>query len=305
MSKKIGGIVVPIITPVDECENVAESELRALLRHCVDGGIHGIFIAGSNGECMALTQKERDRAIKIALDEVGSQVPVLCGTMDSSTRRVIDNVKRLEDMGGKYAVITPVFYARHATQNESIRLFEEVSAKTNAELLIYNIPAFTGEKLTPETIFEIAKIDRVIGYKDSSGSLSDFIRCLEHFNGSDFILLEGSMNLSTAAMLIGADGCIPAMAPLFPELFVRLYDSCMNREVDTAMRYNKLVNMTAELWKCTKNQTTATKYALSLLGLCGSKVISPTEPITPTEAEEIKVRLSRITDLVKEELSKN
>ena len=68
MKKNIIGVIPPIITPVDEQERVDEKGLRRLIQHCVEHKIHGIFIAGSNGECMALTQKERDRAIKIAIE---------------------------------------------------------------------------------------------------------------------------------------------------------------------------------------------------------------------------------------------
>ena len=77
MAKKCIGVIPPIITPVDERENVDENGLRALIRQCVDNGIHGIFVAGSNGETMALTQEERDRAIRITLDEVHGKVPVM------------------------------------------------------------------------------------------------------------------------------------------------------------------------------------------------------------------------------------
>lgn len=115
MSKKeIIGVIPPIITPIDDQEKVDEKALRALIDHCINNGIHGIFVCGSNGECMALTQEQRDRAIQITLDHCAGRVPVIAGCMDSSTQRAIENVKRFEDMGGQTAVITPVFYARHA-----------------------------------------------------------------------------------------------------------------------------------------------------------------------------------------------
>ena len=114
MAKEIVGVIPPVITPLDSDERVDEKAFRRLISHCIESGIHGIFVAGSNGECMALTQKERDRAIWIALEETGGRVPVIAGVMDSSTKRVIENVKRLEQMGGTVAVVTPVFYARHA-----------------------------------------------------------------------------------------------------------------------------------------------------------------------------------------------
>lgn len=302
MGKKVYGIVPPIITPVDEQERVAEGEFRKLLNHCVDHGLHGIFVAGSNGECMGLTQRERDRAIKIALDEVGDKVPVVCGVMDSSTKRVIENVKRLEDMGGKIAVITPVFYARHATQDETVRLFEEVSNHTSADLMIYNIPTFTGQKLTADTIFKIAQIDKVIGYKDTSGSLPDFMNCLAHFEDSDFILLQGSSDLAAVSMLLGADGCVPSMAPLFPELFVRLYDFCKAGNIQKAKEYNQLLNLTGSMWKMTKNQTTSTKYAISKTGLCNGRVIHPTEPLREGEAEQIDIQYEKVRIIVEQAL---
>lgn len=140
MSKEIIGVIPPIITPIDEHENVDEKGLRALIDHCIEHGIHGIFVCGSNGECMSLTQEQRNCAIQITLDECAGRVPVIAGCMDSSTQRVIDNIKALEDMGGKTAVVTSVFYARHATQYETVRHFEEISKHTNADLMIYNIP---------------------------------------------------------------------------------------------------------------------------------------------------------------------
>ena len=301
--EKIRGAIVPIITPVDEHENVAEDEFRALLRHCINGGLHGVFVAGSNGEALGLTQRERDRAIRIAIDEVGDDAVVLCGVMDSSSKRVIENVKRMEDLGGHYAVLTPVFYARHATQQENVRLFENVASETSAELLIYNVPLYTGEKLTPETIFEISKVDKVIGYKDTSGSMSDFLKCRTLFAGSDFSLLAGSMSIAAPAMLMGADGYIPSMAPLFPKLFVRLYENCRSGNIKSALRCNELMNMTMDLWKCAKNQTSATKYAISCLGLCGDRVIRPTEPLTESEKADIRNKLSIMTPIIEQELA--
>ena len=85
MNKKYKGVIPPIITPVDAHERVDEAALRALIRHCIEVGLHGIFVAGTNGEAMALCPRERERAIKITLDECGEKIPVLCGIMDSGT----------------------------------------------------------------------------------------------------------------------------------------------------------------------------------------------------------------------------
>jgi 4-hydroxy-tetrahydrodipicolinate synthase len=301
MAKKYIGVIPPIITPVDEHENVDEKGFRKLISHCVENGMHGIFVAGSNGECLALTQKERDRAIKIALDEVGGRIPVMAGVMDSSTRRVIDNIKSLEQTGGQAAVITPVFYARHVTQEETVRHFEEISRKTDVDLIIYNIPPFTGQTLKAETIFKMAKIDKVIGYKDSSGSFPDFLKCLEHFKGSDFALLQGVTNLAAASMLLGADGFIPVMAPLFPQPFLRLYEYGRQGKIEKTMHYNALVEAIASVWTMSKSQTSATKFALSYLGFFHKRAILPTEPTLPEEEARMTKRIEEIFAMLKDE----
>jgi 4-hydroxy-tetrahydrodipicolinate synthase len=295
MAKKYIGVIPPIITPVDEQENVDEKGFRKLLSHCVKHGIHGIFVAGSNGETLGLTQAERDRAIKIALDEVAGRIPVMSGVMDSSTRRVIENIKRLEQMGGEVAVVTPVFYARHATQDETVRHFEEIARNTNIPLMIYNIPPFTGQTLKAETIFKIAEIDKVIGYKDTSGNFPDFIKCLDHFAGTDFVLLQGATNLAAASMLLGGDGYIPSMAPLFPEPFIKMYEYARQGDIEKTMHYNKIISETSSIWPMAKSQTASTKYALSKLGFIDKRVIRPTEPIVPEEEERIDRKIAAIS----------
>lgn len=294
MSKHIIGVIPPIITPVDDQERVDEKAFRRLIRLCIDNGIHGIFVAGSNGECMALTQKERDRAIRIALDEASDQVPVIAGVMDCSTRRVIENIKRLEQMGGTTAVVTPVFYARHATQEETIRHFEEISRHTEADLMIYNIPPFTGQTLLAKTIFEIAKIDKVIGYKDTSGLFPEFLKCLRHFEGTDFVLHQGATNLAIPSLLLGADGYIPSLAPLFPVPHVKLYEAAKQGDLEETKKWGMVVDETCKIFGMARSQTASTKYAISRLGFLSPRVIAPTEPITDEEKRHIDEQIDRL-----------
>lgn len=293
MTKKIIGVIPPIVTPVDENENIDEKGLRLLVRRCIDTGIHGIFVAGSNGETMALTQQERNRAIQITLDETKDEVPVICGVMDASTRRVIENIKELEQMGGKVAVVTPVFYARHATQDETIRHFEEIARHTEIDLMIYNIPPFTGQTLTPDTIFKIAKIDKVIGYKDTTGRFPDFLRCLEYFKGTDFVLHQGATNLAATSLLMGADGYIPSMAPLYPKPFIKLFEYGQKGDIEKTKFYDQIVSMTSAIWPMAKSQTASTKYALSKLGF-NCRVIKPSEPITPEQMKAIDQKMAEV-----------
>lgn len=294
MKQKVFGVVPPIITPIDEHEHVDEKGLRQLIDHCIDHGIHGIFVCGSNGECMALTQAERDRAIRIALDACKGRVPLIAGCMDSSTQRVIDNIKRFEDMGGQTAVVTPVFYARHATQDETVQHFEEISRHTQADLMIYNIPPFTGQNLTADTIIKLSQIDKVVGVKDTSGNFPAFIKLLNYFRDKDFQVLQGSTNLAVPSMLMGADGYVPSLAPLFPKAHINVYEYGRKKDIENAMKWGAIVDEICRIYLMAKSQTASTKYAMSTLGFVDKRVCRPTEVITQQEMERIDAYISQL-----------
>ena len=46
----IKGVVVPILTPIDENERIDEAKLRSQVDYVIEGGVLGILAFGSNGE---------------------------------------------------------------------------------------------------------------------------------------------------------------------------------------------------------------------------------------------------------------
>ena len=283
------GIYPPIVTPITEKEDVDEQGLRKLINHCIERGLHGIFVAGTNGETLSLTQEQRDKAISIALSESKGKVPVMAGVMDSSTRRVIENIKRFEQMGGEFAVVTSVFYSRHASPRETIRHFEEISRNTQAKIVAYNIPPFTGMNMTADMVIELSKIDKVVGLKDSGGNFIDFLKLLYHFKGTSFKLFQGLSDLAGSSVLLGADGLVVALAPLFPEIYLDLYESSLKKDTDRVMRLSAFISL--RIMAIVRQATygiSAVKYATSLLGFFDKRMIKPSEPVKPEEEEKIR-----------------
>lgn len=302
MPKKYHGIILPIVVPIDEHENVDEAAFRKLIRYSIEGGVDGIFVASSNSEVMALRPSERDRSIRIALDECNSEVQVMAGVMDSSTARVLDNVKRLEQMGGTTAVVTPVFYARHATPKETIRHFEKITNETDLDILIYNIPIFTGANLKADTIVELSKMDHIVGYKDSSGNMAEFMKCLHHFyDNPHFSLFQGATNISAVSMLMGADGCVPSTAALFPRLFAELYKYAKMGDIARVRTLDRIVCEANKIFSLAKNQTSATKYAVSTLGFFPERPALPTEPVTADEKNAIDHQVKVVWEMMLKE----
>lgn len=305
MDKKYHGIIPPIVSPVDKDENIDEQGFRGLIEYCIEGGLHGFLVAGTNGETMQLTQKERNRAIKICLDQVNGRVPVIAGVMDTSTRRVIENIKALEDMGGTCAAVTPIFYDRHTSQDETVRHFEKILKETKVDLFIYNIPPFTGIKLTPATVIKIADMDkRVVGYKDSAAAYTDFLKVVGTYKDTPFSVLSGATPQALSGVLMGADGFVPALGPAFPEMFVSAYEAARSKDVDLTLKYDGLLRESGKILGMSKNATAAAKYAISLRGHIDKRVMMPQDVILAEEEPKIKAKLEEV-DAMYEELKKS
>lgn len=297
MEKKYRGIIPPIISPVDENERIDLEGYKALLDYCVDGGLHGIFVAGTNGETMSLTQKERDKIIKTTIEHIKGRIPVIAGVMDTSTKRVIENIKALENMGGTCAAVTSVFYDRHTSQDETIRHFEKILKETNVELVIYNIPSFTGLKLSAKTVMKIADMDkRVAAYKDSSGSYAEFMEVLDRYRDTEFSVMQGVTGQALSAVLMGADGFVPALAPAFPQMFVSAYEAAKSGNVELTRKYNALVRESSKILGMSKNATAAAKYAISLRGFTDKRVMMPQDYIQPEDEKQIQKKFREIDE---------
>ena len=57
----IKGVVVPIITVIDQDEKIDEAGMRKQVDYVIDGGLQGILAFGSNGEFYQLEEDEMER----------------------------------------------------------------------------------------------------------------------------------------------------------------------------------------------------------------------------------------------------
>jgi 4-hydroxy-tetrahydrodipicolinate synthase len=109
---ELSGVIVPIITPVDDQDRVAEPAFRQVIRRLIEAGVHGLFIGGSAGEGPLLTAREWQRMVEIAFDEARGALPLLGGAIDTSTQRIKERIKILADVGYEYFVVTLTFTPR-------------------------------------------------------------------------------------------------------------------------------------------------------------------------------------------------
>ena len=85
----IKGVVVPILTPIDENERIDEEKLRSQVDYVIEGGVLGILAFGSNGEFYMVEEDEMERGLEIMISQSNGRVPVYFGIGAISTKKCV------------------------------------------------------------------------------------------------------------------------------------------------------------------------------------------------------------------------
>ena len=280
MLKDLKGVIVPLITPLDNEERVDENDLRRLISHCVKKGIDAIFITGSGGESTNLLPRERIRALNIAIDEINGRIPLLCGVLESSTAKVIEGVKEAQECGVEYIVVTVPYYSGKLTDNDLYKHFYLVAEKSSVNILLYDIPKYTNTAISTSLVEKLSNIPNIIGIKVSNMDFTIIQNLLNMFNNSQFKIFQGITDYAGISMLIGAHGYIPVLAPLIPDLFCALRDVAQSGRIEETVRLQGLITRLGRLLGITNNQAACSKYAISLIGLTKEYVTMPGSLLT-------------------------
>lgn len=271
---QIRGIITPIVTPMKEDESIFEEELRNQVRRQIKAGIHGIFPLGTNGEAYILSEKEKEEVLDIVIDEVRGQVPVYAGTGCISTKETIRQSQRAEKQGADIlSVITPSFAA--ASQEELYEHYKAVAAAVKMPIVLYNIPARTGNALAPATVARLSKIENIVGVKDSSGNFDTMLQYIEQTREVEgFHVLSGNDSLILWNLLAGGSGGIAGCANVYPRNMASIYNLYKSGDLDGSRKAQDAIRSFRNCFRF-GNPNTIVKAAVELLGYPVGKCRAP------------------------------
>ncbi|NOZ64514.1 MAG: dihydrodipicolinate synthase family protein [Caldiserica bacterium] len=281
------GVIVPVITPLKKDGRIDHKGLERIIKHGITGGVHGIFVLGTTGEGPCFTGKERGEIIKTARKVTGEDIPLYAGVMDTSARRVMENISIAQDAGADVVVVTPPYYLSSGSQDEIVRHMELSAQYAKVPVIAYNIPQCTHVNIELPTVRKILEIDNIIGLKDSSGDWEQFQKEIFLKSEMDFKLQMGAEDLAGIALLMGADGCVSGVGNYEPRLIVRMYNEAKQGNVD---KVKELQHKAAELRRAFTSSNfwlAGLKYICSVLGFCEEYVSDPFPQLTEEQKEKV------------------
>ncbi|MTK06180.1 MAG: dihydrodipicolinate synthase family protein [Hungatella sp.] len=221
----IKGVIVPILTPIDENELIDEAKLRDQVDYVINGGVLGILAFGSNGEFYAVEDEEMERGLKIMVDQAAGRVPVYFGIGAISTKKCCRLAKMAVENGAAgISVLQPMFLK--PTETELYNHFKTIAESVPVTpMLLYNNPGRVGYTMSAGLVERLAKeFDNIVGMKDTSGDITQTAEFIRRTRGTDFKVFGGKDTLLYASMCHGAVGGVCTAANFMPELITDVYN---------------------------------------------------------------------------------
>jgi 2-dehydro-3-deoxy-D-pentonate aldolase len=296
MKLPLRGIIPPLVTPLLENKELDSHGLKNLIEHVLEGGVHGIFLLGTNGEGPSLSYPLRKQLIKEACEIVNHRVPVLVGITDTSLEATLEIADYSKKAGADALVVAPPYYFPISEQ-EMADYLGDLVPKLPLPFLLYNIPSCTKLNLSVETAKK-AKDLGAIGVKESSGDISLVYALIEEFKDSpDFSIIVGAELYLSETIIKGGHGAVAGGANFFPRLFVDLYEASMSNDLERiAMLRDSLLKMHYTIYNVGDSATKsikAIKCALSIMGICSDHMAQPLQRFDESKRNEVKRYLNQ------------
>ncbi|MFC4874903.1 dihydrodipicolinate synthase family protein [Negadavirga shengliensis] len=279
--RPLQGIIPPMITPLLGENELDIPGIENMVSHLLRGGVHGIFVLGTTGECTNISYGLRRDLIRKTCEMVQGRVPVLVGITDTSVEESISLAQAAQAAGADAVVAAPPYYFGLG-QPELEVYFRRLADALPLPLFLYNMPSHTKTMISQEVVMKLSEHDNIYGLKDSSANAVYFNSMVYALrNRSDFSLLVGPEEMMAASVLMGGHGGVSGGANMFPGLYVDLYQAAKDRDMEKVLELQEMaMEISANIYNLGtygSSYLKGLKAAVSSLGLCDGYVASPME----------------------------
>jgi 4-hydroxy-tetrahydrodipicolinate synthase len=290
---ELKGVFPALITPFKKDESIDEEAFRALINHVLPH-VDGIVPCGTTGEFVYLDIHEKKKVLDIAVDEMKGEKYVIAGTGACSTKHAIELTKYAKDIGASASLVVSPYYL-NPTDKGQYEHYYQVATKTDFPIIMYNIPQCTGAFLPRRVIEDLARIDNIVGLKDSSGNLPYTMEVMEKVEDKINVVC-GHDEVILPALAGGCKGMILASAQVFPDIWQQVFAAVKEGDLQKAREHQRKIQKLARIF-VRYGGAVPVKAALRMMGLPVGRARKPIMEggvILHEDREEIRLELEKI-----------
>jgi len=295
--KPFSGVMTPLMIPLNESEEIIESELRLHINNLINGGIHSFLSPSSTGEFANLSINERENILNITVNETNKRIPVVALIGECGTKATLQNIDYAQASGADAVMATPPYYYP-LDQKSLTRHFVEMANHSELPLWLYHQPNDTKLSLEHQTLAELAKHPNIVGIKVSTNDMLYFHRVARLFEDSPNIsVLMGEDHSLLPALSLGGNGMVSFLSNIIPETVIELCESVDRCDLTRARKAQSKIMDCFEAFFTLKNHNpiSACKLILKKRGVFSSE--TTTAPFPPLSKSEKEIVIQRAMSL--------
>ena len=272
------GSMVAVVTPMTEAGEIDLQAWEGLLQWHAQQGTDAVVVVGTTGESPTVTLAEAGELVRRAVVVLGDRVPVIAGTGTNSTASSIERTRALAAAGAQAALVVTPYYNK-PTQEGLYQHFRAVADASPIPLILYNVPSRTGVDLLPDTVVRLAAHPRILGIKESTGSLARVEELVARC-GKDLEIYSGEDPIAVQSIAAGARGLISVTANVAPALMHDLCEHALAGRLEEAEAIDdRLQGLHRALF--TESNPIPVKWAVAELGHIPGGLRLPLTPLSP------------------------
>ncbi len=233
-----GQVLTAMITPFDASGALDLNEAVRLAKWLQDNGNDGLVISGTTGESSTLTDAEKLSLWEAVINAV--TIPVIAGSGSNDTAHSVHMTKEVTKMGAAGILAVGPYYNRPPQSG----LEGHITAMANATTLpvvVYDIPARTGRKISTQTLAKLANtVPNIKALKDAAGAPAETANLMAQVP-KDFELYSGDDGLTLAFLAYGGSGVIGVATHWSAPEHQAMITAFKKGDVALARKYNDIL----------------------------------------------------------------
>ena len=245
MATNLRGVMAALLTPFDQQQALDKASLRRLVQFNIQQGIDGLYVGGSTGEAFVQSLSEREQVLEIVAEEAKGKIKLIAHVGCVSTAESQQLAASAKRYGfDAVSAVTPFYYPfsfeEHCDHYRAI-----IDSADGLPMVVYNIPALSGVKLTLDQINTLVTLPGVGALKQTSGDLYQMEQIRrEH---PDLVLYNGYDEIFASGLLAGADGGIGSTYNIMGWRYQGIVKALKEGDIQTAQKLQTECNKVIDL----------------------------------------------------------
>ena len=244
--ERFQGLFVPHVTPFSGSGELDLKSLEQLTAHLAAvKGVAGLVSCARIGEGPVLNLEEKRNVYRV-VGEVTRAAGIIhiAAIAPQSTDEAVGIVRDLNTLPVDAVMIfPPLLFAWGKVGGElKYRFFEDVARDSSLPLVLFQVPV-ASYWYEPETVCRIARLEKVVAYKEASFNINLFTATLRQLDSqrSTMTVLTGNDRFVAQSYMLGAKGALIGISNLATDKW-----AAMDRAAE-AGNYQKAMSLQEEL----------------------------------------------------------